>query len=408
MKKTLALILAVMILCTLTACAGDTSWTARYESAGSDLTAGQIAIVAASAQASATDVPAADTAGEVTLPGGLYAAFIVRVYQEMLEAGQVHSGEALSKQMVDDDDHEITDGESGALPANVSDSGVSEGDVSGSNEVPQNDAKQIPADQAIDRRAKELVCEYIVLSRRLNDLGIKYVRDEYVAGQGADSYNSSKDYFSKLGIGLESFLIAFLDYDRIYDLAFTAAYGKGGYAEVPEDYLMNYFQTDWMKMSYISRAFYNEETGMPLTEEEKADLVTEYDLYTQGLNLGLMDFVDMFSNHMSSEQNYYRNAVQGQYVRIETMESTFSGVSALPVGEFGFYSNDYSVNIVHREVLDDAENSQFYTKRDSWLRSYKESEFKKTLSDSANALDNVIWNDNVFKTFASDKLDFSH
>ncbi|MCL2486857.1 MAG: hypothetical protein FWE86_04580 [Oscillospiraceae bacterium] len=424
MKKTIALIIAVMMVVTLTACGADTTWSVRYTVGGnSDLTDEQIAAVNPDSEEGSTV-----EAAEITAPGGLYAAFIARTYTEMLSAGQIHSGEPLSKQMIDDSDfdHDDFDGDDfGDDDLDDHDHADHDhADLSGSD-VSQEDsgANKISAADFLNRRAKELICEYIVLNRRLADLGIEYVRDEYIETQIASTYNSEKQYFSKLGVGQESFAIAFADYDAMLSLAFDAAYGAGGYAEVPEQFLIDYYEREWLKATFISRLYYNETTMQPMTDEEKDELRQTYENYTACLNGGALDgesvendilfamgmgmtlFEALYTQH-SYDEDQLRDAAENQLIRLETATDEIKQLKNIPVGEYMVVDNEYLISIFRHEPIDDAEHSEYYANRSalSLLQYYKESEFEKNLLEAAGSLTDVVWNDAIFTAFDAAKL----
>ena len=364
--KTIAVTVAAAALFSLASCT-STSWSVKYSLSGEcGVTAADAERYRAANTVSGSDLSPTDISDEeITLPGGLYSAFLLRTFTVLMNSGELNSNLPVSAQTV--------------------------GEKS--------------ASQYIDEEADKLLKQFIVMSRRLACLGFTFDRTEASNySTVVEEYTKNTAKYEKWGVGLESMLIAFVDYSIMDDALFEATHGEKGYAPISdEEILSDYFTAGYVRQYFMDTNYY------PLSDEEIAYAMGDIQATFDQLTAGTLDFAAVVEDY-NSYAMLMRQGQEETYIKISDMDENMKLVYESEVGAYTLVKGETPegvgyMAIYRRLALDPAApDSSFPGARDDLLFSYQHQAFLDELAAFADTLTDVVYNPAVFDTFTTAKL----
>ena len=341
-KKIAALGLAVLMTASLAACSmgGDTKWAAK--------------------------------AGDPTVPAGVYINELITAYSDAT---------------VD-------------LPSDVKD-------------PLKEQVDGVTVSQKVTEEAKKGLDEYIAIEQKFSEMGLTMSElDKASVEQTAEQYWTGfrlEETYTANGVSRESFILAQENMVK-KSMIFNAIYGEGGTDPVPEEELKTKFSTDYAKILLIPVSINPAEDtdeAKAKAKEQASELINKY-LERAKAGEDMETLVYEARKELSGNQDLEKPEAGTSFTFVNRENSSYSQevvdtIFAAPIGEPTVAeSEDGMYLFVRYDVMEN--ESDFAQRRAALVSALRGDAFDEQVSQWADSLTGVTYNDAALKRYTPEKL----
>ncbi len=339
LKSAAALLLALVMLLSTTACSGDTTWAAKY--------------------------------GDTTLPVGVY---IYNVYNAYYQAY-----------------YQTSDSSTPVLEQQINDQ---------------------PTSDWIKEQASESVKGILFTQQKFKDLGLSFTDEELAQQQATLNSNwaQASTLMQNLGIAKESFNIAFVQQQAMYQKIFEAIYGKGGEKEVSDEELANYYTENYTHYGYFTKSLTTtdeDNQAVDLSDEEIAEIGAKFEEYANAINEGQSpeEVAQTYQNDEGLDTSPYQESTQ-ILDDSSLSEDLISALKDLEAGKAQAIKSGTTYYVIYKyDINDSVSDLQNEDTRAQYLAYMKGGEYDSTMAADAEAFEGVQMNDAAVNKYTPEHVE---